>query len=149
MTFITLKFWPDSLALSHRHHSTRTAFGEPGVGTGGNKSITCWQNLTFLKQTDCAVLEPGRPAWQTLTLTIMLFPCPELQYQWIKLLTLLSASVSAKACLAKNFSRFIFISRASGTSGTKKSIRSQIPKTTCCKNAKTWISNSELKFVNF
>ena len=27
-------------ALSHRHDSTWTAFGEPVVGTGGEKSIT-------------------------------------------------------------------------------------------------------------
>ena len=48
-------------ALSHRHDNTWTAFGEPVVGTGGDKSIACLKNSTFLKQTGRAVLEPGRP----------------------------------------------------------------------------------------
>ena len=49
-------------ALSHRHDSTWTAFGEPVVGTGGEKFITFWQHFTFLKQTDRTGLEPGQPA---------------------------------------------------------------------------------------
>ena len=46
-------------ALSHRHDKTWTAFGEPVVGTSGDKLITCRQNSTFLKETDLAELKPG------------------------------------------------------------------------------------------
>ena len=39
-------------ALPHRHDNIWTAFGEPVVGTGGDKLISRWQNSTFLKQRD-------------------------------------------------------------------------------------------------
>lgn len=46
-------------------------------------------------------------------------------------LTCMMASESARACLARYRSRFIFSSRLWGTSGTMMSIRRQMPKTTC------------------
>ena len=65
-----------SHALSHKQDNTWIAFVEPVISTGENKLITCWQIFTFLKQTNRAGLELGRSAWQTKTLTIMLFPHP-------------------------------------------------------------------------
>ena len=53
-----------------------TAFGEPVVGNGGDRLITCWKNSTFLIQADRAGLEPGRPTRQAMTQTIVLFPRP-------------------------------------------------------------------------
>ena len=52
------------------------AFGEPVMGTGEDRLITCWKNSTFLKETDRTGLEPGWPAWQTETLTNMLISHP-------------------------------------------------------------------------
>lgn len=52
-------------------------------------------------------------------------------FDFIQTHTFIIASVSARACLAKYLSLLIFSSKASGTSGTRKSINLHIPNTTC------------------
>ena len=47
-------------------------------------------------------------------------------------LTIVTAPLSARACLAKYCSRLIFNSRSCGTSGTTKSMRRHTPNTRCC-----------------
>ena len=63
-------------ASSHRLDDTWTAFDEPVVGTGGNKSTAHWYSSTFWKQADRTGLEPEQRVRHTGTLTTVLFPRP-------------------------------------------------------------------------
>lgn len=82
---------------------------------------------------------------QTMTLTeVLILVLVDLtgmtsMFDSIQTHTFIIASVSARACLAKYLSLLIFSSKASGTSGTRKSINLHIPNTICWNMYMHWV----------